>query len=436
MPSPRLLRVLTALDALVDWERRDRRGMHVGLAPMTDLMERLGEPQRRFRVVHVTGTKGKGTTAALVAEALRRAGLRTGLYTSPHLHRVNERVRIDGIEVGDEELAVALEDAFRAREAAILESTAADEATWFDLVTAAAFLVFSRAECAWAVVEVGIGGRLDSTNVADGEVCVVTNIDLEHVQVLGPTHAAIAREKGGIVKRSSVLVTGVTGDPNSGPEADAAPVLEGIASALGVRVVRPARRAESLLDRNVDLARLVLDELGRRGVRGSDQELLSGSALGADAIGAARLAGRQELRRVGHTPVLLDGAHVASSITAVLHEAAADPRLPRKKPVVVLALGRDKDAPAILKALRDGVDRLLCTTAASGSLRAVETLVEESSRAGIGAETAADPASALTRAIQLAAAGETWVLVTGSFHLVGAVRLLLDAPSTDTDPRC
>lgn len=426
MTSPRLARALAAIDVLVDWERRDRRGMHVGLAPMTDLMTRLGDPQRTFRSVHVTGTKGKGTTTALVAEALRRAGLRTGTYTSPHLERVNERVRIDGREIGDDELASALEDALRAREAAIVERTPADEATWFDVVTAAAFLSFARARCAWAVVEVGIGGRLDSTNVVDGEVCVVTNVDLEHVQVLGSTRAAIAREKGGIVKRGSVLVTGVMHGADGRDEA--ADVLDAIARDLDVPVRRPARIAERLLDRNVDLAGIALDELGRRGVRGADRETISASLLDESAIASARLGGRQELRRSGDVLVLLDGAHVASSIAAVLREAASDPRLPRAKPVVVLALGRDKDAAAILKAVRAEADRLLCTTAASGSLRAVETLAEESTRAGIDAETAADPTSALAKAVQLAAERRTWVLVTGSFHLVGATRPLLDAP--------
>jgi len=435
MATPRLDRALAALDALVDWEARSRRGMRVGLDPMRDLMQRLGSPHLRFRAVHVTGTKGKGTTAALVAEALRRAGLRTGLYASPHVERVNERVRVDGAEIADDELAACLEEALAAREAAILESTSADEATWFDLVTAAAFLVFARASCAWAVVEVGIGGRLDSTNVVQGEVAVVTNVDLEHVQVLGSTRAAIAREKGGILKPGATLVTGVQPDALSSADEDPARVLEAIAHELDVPVLRPARVAARLTDRNADLARLVLDELGRRGVRDARSELLSGSLLDAATIQGAQLPGRQELRWAGEVPVLLDGAHVASSIAALLDEASTDPRLPARKPVVVLALGRDKDARAILKALQGRADRLLCTTAASGPLRAVDTLAEEVSRAGLDAETASEPTSALARAVQHAAGGG-WVLVTGSFHLVGAVRPTLTASPTALPPRC
>ncbi len=435
MATPRLAQALAALDALVDWERRDRRGMRVGLDPMRDLMQRLGSPHLRFRAVHVTGTKGKGSTAALVAEALRRAGLRTGLYTSPHVERVNERVRVDGAEVTDDELAACLELALAARESALLERTSADEATWFDLVTAAGFLVFARAGCMWAVVEVGIGGRLDSTNVVQGEVCVVTNVDLEHVQVLGSTRAAIAREKGGILKPGSTLVTGVQPDPEANADEDPARVLEAIARELDVPVLRPERNAARLGDRNVDLARLVLAELGRRGARDAEGEPLSPSRIDAETIEGAQLPGRQELRWAGDTPVLLDGAHVASSITALLDEAAQDPRLPRRKPVVVLALGREKNAGAILKALLGRADRLLCTTAASGPLRAADTLAEEASRAGIDAETASEPTSALARAVPLAAGGG-WVLVTGSFHLVGAVRPKLTASPTALPPRC
>jgi dihydrofolate synthase/folylpolyglutamate synthase len=172
-------------------------------------------------------------------------------------------------------------------------------------------------------------------------------------------------------------------------------------------------------------------------VRGKQGRALERGLLDAATIERARLPGRLERRRLGRIPVIVDGAHVASSIALVMEELSRDPRL-RSRPVVVLALGRDKDAAAILKTLRSGADRLVCTTAASGPLRATGTLVEEAFRAGFVAETAADPASALAKATQLA--GEIpedrgWVLVIGSFYLAGAVRPLLQADSTK-DLRC
>jgi dihydrofolate synthase/folylpolyglutamate synthase len=176
----------------------------------------------------------------------------------------------------------------------------------------------------------------------------------------------------------------------------------------------------------------VLDELGRRGVRGTDGRALDAARLDPATIAAARLPARMERRRLGRVPVVIDGAHVASSVAAVLEEISLDPAL-AGPPVVVLALGRDKDAPAILKTLVGRADRLVCTTAASGPLRATGTLVEEASRAGFAAETAANPTSALARATRLAEdvpEERGWVLVIGSFYLAGAVRALLD-PTKD-----
>lgn len=434
MNHPRLAAVLARLDALVNWERRDRIGMRVGIDPVRDILARLGSPEKRFRAVHVTGTKGKGTTSALVAEALSSAGIQTGLYTSPHVERMTERVRIDGVEVADDMLAAALERAFDARAAALLERTSGDEATWFDLVTAAAFTLFAEAGCEWSVIECGIGGRLDSTNAVFGEICVVTNVELEHVNVLGTTRAAIAREKGGIVKRGSTLITTLWPDPQRGTDDDPGSVLEGIAYELDVPVLRPPHVAPTMEGRNADIARLALDELGRRGVVGRDGRAISRDRLDGRAVARARLPGRLEIRRCGRTPVVLDGAHVAASVARVLEELSQRRELPGA-PVVVLALGRDKDAISILKTLQGRADRLVCTTVAHGPLRAVETLVEEASRAGFAAETAADPRNALTKALQLAT-DHGWILVIGSFYLVGAVRPLLDEEDRAKDPRC
>jgi dihydrofolate synthase/folylpolyglutamate synthase len=441
----RLARALQCLDALVNWERRDRdASMRRGLEPIQDILERMGDPERRWRAVHVAGTKGKGTTSALIASALGRGGLRVGLYTSPHVSRIHERIRVDGREVGDAVLASALERTLDARQRALDLRSAGVDATWFDLMTAAAFLVFAEAGVEWGVVECGLGGRLDSTNVIDGEVCVVTNIDLEHTAVLGNTRAAIAREKAGILKAGSTLVTSLPPvavrsrsetaaglahsaardeiSPSS-PLDEAGRVIQEAADRFGARVLRPDRIAPTMLERNADLARLVLDELGRRGVKSRDGKTFSGSMLDPAAISAARLPARTEKLWAGTTPVVLDAAHVASSVKMVLDELALDPELAGRA-VAVLALGRDKDAAAILKTLVGRVDRLVCTTVASGPLAAAENLAKEAAREGIEAETASDPSRAFARALDLAQP-EGWVLVIGSFYLAGALRSTL-----------
>jgi len=430
MSSPRLSQALARLDALVNWERRDRdAGMRTSLEPITGLLARLGDPQRSFRAVHVTGTKGKGTTAALIEAGMRRAGIATGLYTSPHVERVNERIRVRGVELGDDALAAALETVLGARAGAAQGSPAA-ESTWFDVLTATALLAFAEARAEWAVVEVGLGGRLDSTNVVHGEVCVITNIDLEHQNVLGPTRRDIAREKAGILEQGCTLVTGVRAG-EAPPEDDPVTVIERAAAALDVRILRPMvpEPEASALERNTALARLVLDELGRRGVRN-----VSASLLDSSTIDAARLPGRAERRRVGRTPVVLDAAHVASSVALLLRELSREREI-SSRPVVILALGRDKDAPAILKTLEGRVDRVLCTTVANGPLRDAETLAQTARTQGLVAETAADPGRALARALDLTGDGG-WVLVLGSFYLAGAVRALTSPTEREPhDPR-
>lgn len=408
--DPRLASALARLDALVDWERRDRdASMRRSIDPVRDLLARMGAPHERWRSVHVAGTKGKGTTSALVAEGLERAGHRVGLYTSPHVVRVQERIRIDGCDVGDAELAVGLERALDAREAARAQGSAGEGATWFDVLTAAAFAIFAEERVEWAVVECGLGGRLDSTNVVRGEVCVVTNVDLEHTAVLGSTRAAIASEKGGILKPGSTLVTSLAAEDEAGR------VLHDIATRLGCKILRPARDAATMLERDVDLARLCLDELCRRGVPGA-----SSAVLDMDAIERARLPGRMERFDVDGIPVVIDAAHVASSVEMVLDELSCASDL-RGLPTVVLALGREKDAHSILKKLVGRTDRLLCTTAASGPLRTAEELAVEARRTGLAAEAVAEPTDAFARA--LSGARGRWVLILGSFYLAGALRL-------------
>src|SRR5579871_692958 len=267
-----LARATARLDALTNWENRPRNAMRVGLEPMLDLAQRLGDPQKSFRSIHVAGTKGKGSVSSLIEAALVRAGVRVGRYASPHVERIAERVTIEGRDIDEASLARALDRALDAYEAARKARTAGADATWFDLLTAAAFLIFAETKREWAVVEVGLGGRLDSTNIVFGEVAVVTNIGLEHTEILGKTRAAIAGEKVGVLKPGATLVTSLDANDEAGR------VLKARAEFLGAPIIRPPLPAAATIEEsNVALAGAVLDQLGKLGVRAT--------ALGGEAVG-------------------------------------------------------------------------------------------------------------------------------------------------------
>lgn len=384
--------------------------MRVTLEPIRDLCARLGSPERAFRAVHVAGSKGKGTTAALVEGALRAAGVRTALYTSPHLERVEERLTIDGREVGAEVLAAALERALAACAEAQDAGSAAREATWFDLLTAAAFSIVAESRVELAVVECGLGGRLDSTNVVHGPVVAVTNIYLEHTAVLGPTRRAIAAEKAGIVKPGTVAVVGALAADD-----EAAELIERVARERGARAVRVEQAAHDSIElRNRRLAGAILAELARV------EPALAGRLELPAAGPGSLLPGRAERRRVGETRVVLDGAHVPESLELVLRDLAREPEL-AVPPVVVLGMGLEKNAEGLLKALVGRTDRVLCSSVGEGPYRGAAELVGLAHALGLAATAVPEPAAALDEAVRIAGTGG-WVLVTGSLHLVGALR--------------
>lgn len=426
-----LAAAMARVDALTDWERRPRNRMRVGLEPARDLAARLGDPQKAFRAVHVAGTKGKGSVAALIEAALLSGGLSVGRYGSPHVERVTERVSLSGHDVDPETLARGLTCALDAYEAARLEGTAAAEATWFDLLTLAAFVIFRDAGVEWAVVEVGLGGRLDSTNIVDGEVAVVTNIGLEHTEILGATRAAIAAEKAGILKPGAVVVTTLPADDEAGR------VVQARADALGCLVVRrDAGPGATIGAANAALAGAVLDALGSKGVITQSGEPLSAALLGTETIARARLVGRMErfaLERGDRPlPVVLDGAHVPFNIAAVLSDLAREPDLAGPC-VAVVALARDKDATGFLTELSKRATAIVCTSVPSATRgRAPEELRAIAASLGMAAEVEPDPTLALHRGVALAEDADAWLLVTGSLYLVGALRsVILGPPKTD-----
>ena len=431
-PSARLGAALGRLDALINWERKGRGRMRVTLEPARDLCARLSDPQRCAPAVHVTGTKGKGSVCALVDAGLRAAGLRTGRYTSPHVERVTERVAIDGREVEDDLLAEGIERALAAREAALAEGTPARDATWFDLLTAAAWCAFQAARVDWLVVECGMGGRFDSTNTLDGEVSVITGVELEHTNVLGTTRAAIAGEKAGIVKPGRALVTALAEDDEAGA------VAARIARELGSPVLRPAWLAggerPSIEARNRALAALVLDELGRRGHLARDGRPLSAALLPAPGSAGTRLPARAELLALGAVPLVLDGAHTPGSAADLMADLAQGPQGASGRPLAILGLNADKDLPGVLKSLVGRVDRVLATSVGGALALPPEPIAEAARALGLAAETAATPGMALERARELVPPGG-WIVVLGSLHLAGAIRPLI-APTTTHPAAC
>ena len=416
-----LARAMKRLDALTDWERRPRNKMRVGLEPMRDLAARLGDPQKSFRSIHVAGTKGKGSVSALIEVALAHAGLRVGRYASPHVERITERVSVQGHDVDEPTLARALDLALNAYEAARNAMTPAANATWFDLLTAAAFIIFAETQREWAVIEVGLGGRLDSTNIVNGEIAVVTNIALEHTEILGDTRAAIAGEKVGILKSGAVLITTLSADDEAGR------VLQTRVDELGARVKRTRLDPSAAIEQiNLALAAAVLGELRRKGVSGRSGEPVGAALLDSATRAAARLPGRMERfdLEVGprRLPVVMDGAHVPFNIGAVLRDLALAPDLSGSC-VAIVALAADKDAKGFVAELAGRAATVLFTDLPGSSRgRPPVELQALAESLGLTSEVEPDAKRALKRGLELAARANAWLLVTGSLYLVGALR--------------
>jgi dihydrofolate synthase/folylpolyglutamate synthase len=424
--NPDLLRVLKRLDYLSDWEKMPRGSMRVGLEPMLDLMERLGNPHRRFRSIHITGTKGKGSGSALIEAGLLRAGLRVGSYRSPHVEFITERVSILGQPVDQAQLAKALGRALDIYEAAKEARTSGESATWFDLLTSAAFLIFGGFKLDWAVVEVGLGGRLDSTNIVNADVAVVTNVELEHTEVLGHSREAIAYEKVGILKEGAVLITTLQPDDPAGR------VAQKRADQLGAKIIRADLPSDAKIeDVNTELAGLVLEHVGSletNCAQGSSGNVPPGAWLLDEGTRArARLPGRMErfdidvARTFRSVPIILDGAHIPFNLDRVLRDLRLQAGL-RGKCIAIVALGIDKDASGFLSVLSHHAAYVILTTLNHSRSYSLADLHASAASLGMDNQVEPDRGKALDEAIRRAADMEGWVLVTGSLHLVGALR--------------
>ena len=423
-------------DALIDrLFPRLTGGIRWGLDRTRRLLSRVGDPHLDYRTIHVGGTNGKGSVAAMTDSVLRRAGHRTGLYTSPHLVDFRERIVIDGAPIGEAALLESARELWP-----VIEE---EEPSFFEATTAIAFLALSRAGVDVVVAEVGMGGRLDSTNVVAPEVTAITNVARDHAQYLGEDLRSIAREKAGIIKPGVPLVTAET-------RAEVLDVLrlrcEELAAPLHEVTVPAARvgregtgvtldTAWGRLDLRVPLAgrhqaanlavatRLL--ELLPEGLRPDARSLEEGLAT-------TRWPGRLQVERVGDADWILDVAHNAAGVESLVE---AVPELRPRRPVVALigVLG-DKDWDRMLPPLFDLADEVILTEPPSAPAErrwdpeAVLAAVDARGRGRV-----VRPFAAAVREAGLAARGGT-VLCTGSVHTVGdALQALGIAPFRD-DP--
>ncbi|OGL00936.1 MAG: hypothetical protein A3E31_09700 [Candidatus Rokubacteria bacterium RIFCSPHIGHO2_12_FULL_73_22] len=399
----------------------EHAGMRPGLERIEALLAALGRPEERYRIVQVGGTNGKGSVAVMLAAVLRAAGRRVGLYTSPHLVSFRERIRVDAAPIPEDAVADGVD--------ALGTLVARLDATMFETTTALALDHFAREGVDDAVLEVGLGGRLDATTVGVPAATVLARIDLDHAAVLGPTLAAVAEEKAAIVRGGAVALAAA-----QTPEVTA--IVERRARAAGVPLLLEGRDLHaSLVQRDLDGQRIdcagpgfALRDL-HLGMLGSFQPsnaLLAVAAarqLGADeaairvGLARARWPGRFQLARRREGWLVLDGAHnpgAARALAASLRDAFGDAAV-----TLVLAISRDKDARAILAALAPCARRLILTRSSSARSAAPEELRRALPAPHPDVRVAASAEEAL--AVAAAPGGTPILCVAGSLFLVGDV---------------
>ena len=412
-------------------------GRKFGLEPMRAVMSRMGDPHTRCRVIHVAGTNGKTSTSRIAGQVLATQGYSAGVFTSPHLQAVEERIAVNGRSLTRLQFAEAISEV-----AEVIAEEVADGGrglTYFELTAAAAFAHFARAGVDAMVLEVGLGGRLDATNVVSAEVAVLTGLGFDHTQYLGDTLPQIAREKLGIVASGARLVCG-----DIPPEA--APVVERKARVSGAEVLWLGKdfgaRSISAMPEggwrvSVDglygsYEKLRLPLRGRHQIRNLAVAVAAAEAwlergLDADRLRAGlrllSVPGRMELISRDSTLLLLDGAHNPEACT-VLAKAIAE-EFGEGGWVGVLGVMGDKDLESMIAALAPLLDKVVASRADSPRALYPHEMAGRIKRMwDLPVIQCADPAEAIQRACSLAGRGGR-VLVAGSLYLVGEVRTLL-----------
>ena len=429
------------LFTLTDYEKgvnlKPRTTPKLGLERMAKLLESVGNPERRLRAVHVAGTKGKGSTCAMVANALMAAGNRVGLFIKPHVEDVRERIQVNGRWVPEEAVVRQVNRMYDYMRRCEAKEDGLYSPTFFEAFMAVAFMYYESENLDYTVIEVGMGGRLDATNVLQPLVCGITPVSMDHMERLGNTLVEIAGEKAGIIKEGVPVVCGpqhpdalqvirnkcrekharllVFGeDFNVTPSGGSLVVSTWNGHLDGVRLAMPGQHQFS----NAASAAAILMLMRELGVASvTDDQIREGLA-------ATVLPARVELVR-RRPPTVVDAAHNPASVEALL--AALKSEFKFERLICVFAVNRDKDADAILRLLAQDAAHIIFTTMKSSHACLPEELFEMTTKIGFKAVTIEHN---LARALELAdrmAGPNDLICVCGSFYLAGDARRILRA---------
>jgi len=418
--------------SFADYERASRSAVIFDLARIEALLKRLGEPQLAARSVHIAGTKGKGSTSAMIASMLTASGYRTGLYTSPHLHTFRERIKVDGELIAEKEFAKIVEG-LKPEVEAVNCLGGFGELTTFEILTALAFVYFKERGVDFQVLETGLGGRLDATNVVKPEVCVITSISFDHTEVLGNTLAQIAMEKAGIIKPGSRVV--------SAPQAsEASMVIEKVCRERGASLIRAGKevawRRNKFSDsgqsfqlkgirgdydltipllgehqlENAALAVVALEVLADLGVKFSSADI---------ATGLSQVCWPGRLQILQHNPLfVVDGAHNAHS--AMKLREALKQYFDFDGVILIVGTSQDKDIAGIVAELSPLPSMVIVTRSHHPRAVATSELIAEFSKWGIKPQVTENVASAVDLAL-VEAKPIDLICATGSLFVVAEV---------------
>jgi len=431
----RYQQALDYIYSFLDYERepRPRDAVFYDLRRMDELLARLGNPHLKVKTVHIAGSKGKGSVAAMMTLALTMAGYKTGLFTSPHLVTFNERIRIDDRLISDQEV-ITLIDRLRPHITVVNEKAAYGTLTTFEVMTAMAFSYFEEGGVDFQVIEVGLGGRLDATNVVRPEVCLVTSISLDHTEVLGNTLEEIAAEKAGIIKPGSVVVTSPQADEAAGVIKEACSSRQAELIRVGIditwQVLGFDSRRQSLRVRgrlgsyDLSIPLLGQHQLENAAAAVAALEVLveKGFPVSKDSVirGLAEVNWPGRLQVLNRRPlVVVDGAHNPDSAAKL--RQSLERYFEFEQAILVIGTSLDKDVAGIVVELVPLFDKVIVTH--STHPRALDTapIVAEFRRHGVEVRATGDIAQALSLAINMAGERDI-VCVTGSLFVVaGAI---------------